>query len=301
MRRSSKVVKVKHLWLIALALFNMILLLNAKGQETPQPIRNVITFNGSEREYFIWLPQDYDSVKTYWMVVIAHGGGNVNGGETFWMIRPVWKMAAELGLDAILVTPTFHKPDPIPERYPVEEGQFLVEIIGRVKEHYKVHQKILLTGYSRGGQFSHRFALWYPEYVKACAPFAAGSWTTPDGSLLVPGLGVIDDPEAYLSNPENRKHSPAQVQDPNVAKLAGKPASPGAQDIPFLVMCGSLDERFEMAKAFAQSLQEAGYHVETEWPRTPHGGRSNPEYKKEFDKYVRGAVEFFVRHTKSEN
>ena len=166
--------------------------------EKIDPLQFVFEFEGREREYFVWLPANFDKSKKYWVLVIAHGGGEVNSGRRFWMTKPIWKCAQQKGLDVIIVTPTFHKPDPIPERYPIKEGQFLSEIIDRIKKDYKVFPKILLTGYSRGGQFSHRYTLWYPDRVQACAPFAAGSWTTPDGRLLDPALGEIKNPNEFL-------------------------------------------------------------------------------------------------------
>ena len=80
-----------------------------------------------------------------------------------------------------------------------------------------------------------------------------------------------------------------------VAAVAGLAPRPGAENIPFLVMCGSLDPRHEIARQFAQALEKAGYRVESEWPRTPHGSRSDVEFQVEFKKYPRRAVEFFLR------
>ena len=63
-------------------------------------------------------------------------------------------------------------------------------------------------------------------------------------------------------------------------------------------MCGTLDPRLPIAQEFARSLETKGYHVEVEWPRTPHVCRANacpPEHEAEFQKYSRKAVEFFRR------
>ena len=87
------------------------------------------------------------------------------------------------------------------------------------------------------------------------------------------------------------------IFDSRIANVAGTPAKPDAQRIPFLVMCGSLDERFENAQLFARSLESANYTVETEWPPTAHGGRHDEASRKEFDKYSRGAMNFFLRMT----
>jgi hypothetical protein len=37
--------------------------------------------------------------------------------------------------------------------------------------------------------------------VEAVAAHAAGTWTTPQGRLLVDDIGTIDDPSTYLASP----------------------------------------------------------------------------------------------------
>lgn len=52
-------------------------------------------------------------------------------------------------------------------------------------------RKILLYGYSGGGQFAHRFAFVHPERVQAVALGASGWYTMPDVSISFPfGLGI---------------------------------------------------------------------------------------------------------------
>ena len=63
-------------------------------------------------------------------------------------------------------------------------------------------------------------------------------------------------------------------------------------------MCGTLDPRFDMAQEFARSLENDGYRVETEWPRTAHG-RTDDASRTEFEKYSQGAVQFFLRATEA--
>ena len=48
---------------------------------------------------------------------------------------------------------------------------------------------LLLFGFSAGAHFSHRFALWKPEQVKAFVAYSAGWWSDPTPSLCtVPAL-----------------------------------------------------------------------------------------------------------------
>jgi len=253
---------------------------------TEEPLRYIFNYNEMEREYFVWLPTDYRQDHMYWALFVAHGGGS--NGKTFWLASDLRCAADEIDLKVIIISPSFLKDDPNNERFPVlGEGDFLKSVIEDAKTRYRLKSKILLTGYSRGAQFSHRFALQNPDLVQACAPLAAGAWTTPDGRFLMYTLGEIPDPKSFLSLPENGeglKASQKNLFDPRVAKVAGQSATSGAKEIPFLVMCGTLDERFEIAQAFYQSLKEQGYIVETAWPETKHGGRKKDTYRGEFDK-----------------
>ena len=48
-------------------------------------------------------------------------------------------------------------------------------------------------------------------------------------------------------------------------------------------------------------VESANYTVETEWPPTAHGGRHDEASRKEFDKYPRGAMNFFLRMTQKKD
>ena len=151
---------------------------------TEEPIRKSFTFMDVERECFIWLPKNFDRSKTYWPLIVVHGGGQINNGLNFWMTRPIRRIANKLGLQAIVISPSFNLKDPVAQQYPAgADGQFLKVLLNQLRKTYFLHPRILLTGYSRGAQFSHRFALRKPDLVAACAPFASGAWTTPDGRL----------------------------------------------------------------------------------------------------------------------
>ncbi len=267
--------------------------------DSGQPIRKTLQHKGIEREYFVSPPRDYDPDAVYWGLLAAHGGGG--NGRTFWMVERLRHLADELGLKAIVISPSFNLEDPAEESFPILGGiAFLDAVVEDAHLTYRLRPKILVTGYSRGGQFSHRYALWNPEKVEACAPLSAGSWTTPDGRLLITPTGEIETPESFLLSSSNAKEVSKTHQylfDPRIAEVAGTPAKADAHRIPFLVMCGSLDERFEIAQSFVESLGCENFQVESLWPRTPHGGRNDEEYRTEFEKYPRGAIEFFLKLT----
>ncbi|MDE0101035.1 MAG: hypothetical protein OXN89_01525 [Bryobacterales bacterium] len=269
----------------------------ARGDPAITRIRKTLSVNGSEREYFVQVPDDYEPRRTYWLLVAAHGGGGHGADQR---VGRYGQWSERLGLEAIVVTPTFHQTDAAAVRFPsLGEGEFLKAVITDVRLKRKLREMILLTGYSRGGQFSHRFALQNPDLVFACAPQAAGSWTTPDGRFLMEGRGEVSNPAQVLASmdlSELQERWRANFSPQAVAPVAGLRAKQGAARIPFHVMCGKLDTRYPIAMDFATSLRELGYEVTTEWPRSPHGP-TEPSHVEEWEKFRRRAIEFFLEVT----
>ncbi|MCL4691758.1 MAG: hypothetical protein KJ060_04515 [Candidatus Hydrogenedentes bacterium] len=283
------------------ALWRVLITFTCVATAQPQeyaPLTRTIEFDGAERTYYVALPRDFDPETIYWPLVVVHGGGG-NARENPKAVA-MRRLADDVGLAAILILPEFITDDKQVSRFPaLGEDAFLKAVLADIRTAYKLHEKILLNGYSMGGQFTHRFALANPDMVLACAPFAAGTWTTPDGRLLIEQYGEVRDPKAFLSNPANAAKIPERLRDlfdVRTANVAGLPAADGAKAVPYLVMCGTLDTRFSIAQAFATSLQESGFAVETAWPDTPHGLNSE-EYQAEFEKYPTYAVQFFLKLT----
>ena len=229
------------------------------------------------------------------------------------MAAPLRAGADAAGLDAIVITPTLpHRDSPLPNRghrnasaFLDGEDQLLQRIVEDVETRYRVRDKMLLSGYSGGGKVAHRFALQYPHLVKASAPCAPSTWTTPDGRLLVGQIGEIKNPVEYLSSQSNAEKymssNPTQIKrsqhlfgNPKLAVAYSRRAAPGAKDVPFLVMAGTLDGGFAMAQKFARSLKDAGFIVESEWPETPHGAVNDPRYKSEYERYTTRTLRFFT-------
>jgi pimeloyl-ACP methyl ester carboxylesterase len=270
----------------------------ARSADIAEPIRRTLVFRAAEREYFVYLPPGFTRNTNYWPLV-AVGGFD---GRTFFLATGIARSVAESRFDAIVISPSFAREDINAIRFPIlGEGEFLQAVMRDVRREYPLRPKMLLAGYSRGGMFAHRFALALPKQVEAVAPFASGSWTTPDGRFLVEELGEVQNPREFLSNPANATTIPARLKDlfePRVAAIVDAKAVAGAQKVPFLVMCGTLDPRLPIAKEFARSLEAQGYHVKVEWPRTPHicgDDKCRQEYDIEFQKYSRSAVQFFQK------
>jgi len=262
------------------------------------PKRFSFKHRGVEREYFVRLPKNYDPTKRFWGLVVFHGGGG--NGRNHWLVKDMYRAAMKADLPVIVISPTGSRTDPNEQRFPsLGDGGYLRRVLQDAKSRYRLNPKILLTGYSRGAQFAHRFALQNPEHVHACAPLAAGSWTSPDGTFQMYSFpGRVKDAAKFLGNPKNAADMPApqrQLFVPAVAKAAGLKAAQGAKSIRFLVMCGMEDVRLPATRAFANSLTANGYQVDTAWPRTSHGGRDKTKYASEFLKYSRSTIGFFQR------
>ena len=259
------------------------------------PGRRTVTVRGVEREYFVRLPPNFVRDKPHWLLVVM---GAVNG-ENYGLAARMAGLVAETGFEAIVVVPSSPDADLNAIRFPaLGEGQFLEAIVTAMRADFRLKPRILLTGYSRGAQFAHRFTLAQPDLVEAVAALASGTWTTPDGRFLVEELGEMPAPQTFLAKPENAAKVPERLRnlfEPRVAAVAGATAAPASQRIPFLVMCGTLDPRLPIAKEFASSLEKLGYHVEAEWPRTPHLCPCPPDQQEEYQKYSRKTVEFFQR------
>jgi pimeloyl-ACP methyl ester carboxylesterase len=269
----------------------------AESGARADPIRRTLVFRGTEREYFVYLPAEFNRDTKYWPLVVV---GGVSGRN--FLSNGIAQRVTESGFDAIIISPSFPADDINAIRFPtLGEGEFLQDVLRDVRKAYPLQPKMLLTGYSRGGQFAHRFALTFPDQVRAVAPFASGSWTTPDGRFLVEELGEVRNPRTFLSNASNASAIPARLKDlfePRVARVVDSKAAAGAQNVPFLVMCGTLDPRQPIAKEFVRSLDALRYQVEVEWPRTPHlcgDDESRTDCQAEFQKYSRGAAAFFQK------
>jgi pimeloyl-ACP methyl ester carboxylesterase len=275
----------------AVALFGGCTALSAQTAPLPKPIRHTMTFQNTQREYFVWPPPQFDRNKQYWLLVAIYSPP---------MLNDLQRSIAASGFDAIMISPTFRDDNLNLTRFPVStEKDFFREVMNAARAAYSIKPKILLTGYSRGAQFVHRYAFAHPDEIAALAPLASGTWTTPDGRLLVEEIGEVRNARTFLTNPENAKGWPARLADmfdPAVAAVAEIKAVQGSEGIPMLVMCGTLDPRLPIAREFARSLETLGYRVATEWPRTPHAcpnQKCAAEFGAEFARYSDKTVEFF--------
>ena len=120
------------------------------------------------RDCFLYVPDETDANRTYWLVVGVHayrGKGKGAGGLAGWVKKG----------NCIVVGPSF------PNGYQTlghESDKQLIGVIGELHKKHKLHKKAFVYGFSGGSQFAHRFAMKYPELVAGCASHSGGSWGT---------------------------------------------------------------------------------------------------------------------------
>jgi poly(3-hydroxybutyrate) depolymerase len=238
--------------------------ISSQSRDLPELVRRTLSFRGMPREYFLHLPSGFDGAKSYWGLVVVHGAGE--DGRTPFPNRAMARFTTELGLEAIVISPSFSNDDYNASRFPsLGEGEFLDAVLKEVRSGYTIRPRIFLTGYSRGGQFSHRYALAHPDRVAAVAPIASGTWTTPDGRFLVEGLGELSDVRAFLADPANAARVPENLRDlfqARVAAAARRMNTAGGCDRP-LVRAATKGRRKW------QTIVDAPLPTPTIWPTGP--------------------------------
>ena len=161
-------------------------------------------------DMFLYIPTNAASRGPLQVLVTVHG----MGGDGTVFCQPLINRAEQDGW--ILVSPTYHYRD---NMNPVTVRQDDTELIPRLKQYLDnlptktglpIREKVLLYGFSRGGQIVHRFAEFYPEKTLAVAVFAAGTYTLPTASFDMNGVQKtlnlpfgVADVQQYINAPFN--------------------------------------------------------------------------------------------------
>lgn len=138
-------------------------------------------------DVYIYIPSTIDTTQPAQVLVTMHGMGD-NGQNFCQSMVP----AAERN-GWIIVSPTFKYHDYMNADSSLQDDLTflpkLTSILDGVPARVGLatRNKVLLFGFSRGGQAVHRFATLYPERVAAVALNSAGSYTLPLNSMLVNG------------------------------------------------------------------------------------------------------------------
>ncbi len=125
-------------------------------------------------------------------VLVLVPGYNGKGDQ---MLDARWKEFAVKN-DLVLLAPTFHAEGKENNEgrgyyYPEQgSGEVMEKALKEVKKRTGADtNKVLFFGFSAGAHYSHRFALWKPQRVKAFVAYSAGWWSEPTARVKnVPAL-----------------------------------------------------------------------------------------------------------------
>jgi predicted esterase len=163
-----------------------------------------------DNDMYVYIPTNAATRGPLQVLVTVHG----MGGDGTVFCQPLINRAEQDGW--ILISPTYHYRDNF---NPVTVREDDTELIPRLKVYLDnlpaktglpIRDKVLLYGFSRGGQIVHRFAEFYPEKTLAVAVFAAGTYTLPVSSMKMNGTQTtldlpfgVADVQQYTSTPFN--------------------------------------------------------------------------------------------------
>jgi predicted peptidase len=208
--------------------------------------------NKHEYRYQVFVPRDFTRSKTRPVIIVLHGGGTYGSDG----IRPTEGglgrviRSSRNGFPAIVIFAQAHA-DGTPG-WQLEGGQAAMAALDKsIKEFKGDPKRVVLTGYSAGGNGTWFLAARYPEH------FAA----------IVPICSFISKFKGVSSKVDYPALAPADVGDP-YAFIARKVAS-----IPVWILHGDADKTVsvEESRKMAAALKAVGANVQlTEFPGVDH-------------------------------
>lgn len=171
--------------------------------------------DGMERTAGLYVPPDYDNSKEWPLIVFLHGGGgngNNNGNaltERFYrqgLVRTIRDYPERFpALVAFPRCPEGRIWSPVPAdpvqsdwrlelhgREPVPDAEtHVTAVIDGIIAAYAVDEdRVVITGYSMGGEGSIRYAALHPERIAAVASAAGSAVIVPEDAPVLAGMGV---------------------------------------------------------------------------------------------------------------
>ena len=244
--------------------------------QQPAALTNPLELSREPLDYSLHLPPDAEARSAsggLTILVALHGmGGN---GPDF--SRKLIEDADRSGW--VLVAPTINYRDwRDPEQVRRDGSEVLPALKALIDElpsrtGLALRKRVLLYGFSRGGQTAHRFALFYPKSVLGVASFSCGTYTLPT-TLIREGTDEIQLKFPYgvgdIQQYEGQPFDPSSVSQVDFWLGVGGgdnvPADVPHQWDPYI---GTT--RVERAQSFADSLAQLGAHTElTIFPNASH-------------------------------
>ena len=191
--------------------------LHAAAQElsTSGFVNFPFSVDGMERTAALYVPPDYDSSKEWPLIVFLHGGGG-NGNNNGNALRegfernplvqairhypepfpalvafprcPEGKIWSPVPADPVQSAwrLNFHRREPAPDA-----EEHITAVIDATIAGFAVDEdRVVITGYSMGGEGSIRYAALHPERIAAVAPAAGSAVIVPEDAPVLAGMGV---------------------------------------------------------------------------------------------------------------
>ena len=171
--------------------------------------------DGTERTAGLYVPPDYDSSEEWPLIVFLHGGGgngNNNGNaltERFYrqgLVRTIQNYPERFpALVAFPRCPEDKIWSPVPadpvqsdwrlevhgrEPAPDAETHVTAVIDGIIADYAVDEDRVVITGYSMGGEGSIRYAALHPERIAAVASAAGSAVIVPEDAPVLARMGV---------------------------------------------------------------------------------------------------------------
>jgi phospholipase/carboxylesterase len=137
------------------------------GAEALQPgLRHVESPGASGIDYWLYVPAGYDASKPHGLVVVLHPAGLDASHHT-----RQWGVLAEKVGGLLVAGPEAQ--DETRHFWKMRDEPVVLTVVQRVAQRYNIdRQRILLTGFSLGGNYAYKFGLRNPNVFRAVAAFS---------------------------------------------------------------------------------------------------------------------------------
>ena len=251
--------KICRVILAAISVVILSTFVAAQNNETGFLNRSV-TVNGSEYRYVVYVPRELTRIKMWPVILQLHGGG-VYGHDGLKHTEGGLARASRNNPErfpVLVVFPQAHA-DGTPG-WQLEGGQAALAALDKTIKEFKGDPKrVVLTGYSAGGNGTWSIASRYPE-----------RW-----AAIVPICGFVEAFKGKQSAIEYPSLAPANGGD--VFTFVAKRVS----GLPIWIFHGDADTNVdvEQSRKMAAALKAVGASVQyTEFPGVDHNGATNTAY-----------------------